>query len=140
MKKLFISLLLINLLSIYINADQYDEDGTYTVSVTYSKSPTYLIRIPESVDVSSDTSSFYLQIKGDIYAGQSVSAIFQQTANLYDEAGRYFTVTVVQEKSSWSYSELSDTYQPTRVSLAHTSINAGSWQGSLILTISLQGG
>ena len=81
----------------------------------------------------------YFYVKGDIYADQTLEVIFDTSAFI-SYNNRNIPVTVSQNKSSWTYSELSDSYVSSSVSISHQQLNAGTWFGYMNVAISLQGG
>ena len=139
MKRILFSLLIINLLSVTCYGQDCSNDGDYNITLTYANEPSYTVKIPTTVDVSQNNTIMYFYVKGDIYADQTLEVIFDTSAFI-SYNNRNIPVTVSQNKSSWTYSELSDSYVSSSVSISHQQLNAGTWFGYMNVAISLQGG
>ena len=139
MKRILFSLLIINLLSVTCYGQDCSNDGDYSIALTYANEPSYTVKIPTTVDVSQNNTIMYFYVKGDIYADQTLEVIFDTSAFI-SYNNRNIPVTVSQNKSSWTYSELSDSYVSSSVSISHQQLNAGTWFGYMNVAISLQGG
>ena len=138
MKKLLLSLLILNFLPFPISAQDYSEDGNYTINVSCSKTPVYTIRIPEKINISSDETCLTFYVKGDIYADQDLWVVFDPNTSLSD-SNRSIPVTVDQNKKSWSSSELDLNYTSSSLTIRHGRLKAGRWKGYLNVSIYLQG-
>ena len=137
MKKLFISLLLINILSFQINAETYT--GSTSISLTYDIEPTYSVKIPKTIDISSNTTHFQYYISGDIYADQSLQVLFDQETTIYS-SNSSCKVYISQDISQFAANQLTDTYVPYKCRIIHNKLESGKWFGSLNVVISLIGG
>lgn len=138
MKKLLCALLLINLFAIPAAAEDYDDEGNYTINLVCTKGPSYAIRMPKTINVANETSVLTFYVKGDLYGDQRLSIVFDKSTTL-SNSKTSVPVTISQDKSSWSYSELSDEYVSSSVIITHTALSAGNWNGRLGVNISLQG-
>lgn len=139
MKRIFISLLLLNIFYVTCLSEDHTSEGTYSVSLRCENAPSYMIRIPESVDVSNENTIMYFYVKGDIYADQTLNIVFDDTTSLSCN-GISIPVNVSQNKDTWSYNELSASYSGSSVSISHQRLSAGTWEGYIDVAISLQGG
>ena len=137
MKKLFISLLLINILSFQINAETYT--GSTSISLTYDIEPTYSVKIPKTIDISSNTTHFQYYISGDIYADQTLQVLFDKQTTIYN-ANSSYKVSISQSKTIFYANELTTAYKSYDASISHESLTPGKWFGTLNVVISLIGG
>ena len=138
MKKLFLSLLICNLLTVVINAQDYSEDGNYTINVSCVKAPVYTIAIPKKINISSDETCLTFYVKGDIYADQDLWVVFDSNTSISDSYSSV-NVAIVQNKRSWSSNELGPDYRYSELIIRHPRLKAGRWKGYLNVSISLQG-
>ena len=139
MKRLLLSLLLLNLLFVKCYADNYTTDGNYSIALSCDKAPTYIVKVPQILDVTNENTIMYFYVKGDIYGDQTLRVVFDTSITLTSN-NRIVPVTVSQGKSSWTCSELSDSYVSSSVFISHQQLNAGTWSGYMNVAISLQGG
>ena len=139
MKKILFSLLFINLFSVTCYAQDFSDNGEYSIALTCLNEPYYTIRIPSTVDVTEQNTTMQFYVKGDIYADQILEVVFD-SSTIITYNSRSIPVTVSQMKSSWTCSELSDSYVSSSVSISHQQLNAGTWFGYMNVAISLQGG
>ena len=139
MRRILFSLLFINLLCFHCYGEDYSDDGEYTITLSCINAPSYTIRIPETVDVSQENTIMYFYVKGDIYADQTLNVVFESPTALSNN-GRIIPVTVSQNKNSWSYNELYDSYTGYSILISHQQLSAGTWSGYMNVAISLQGG
>ena len=139
MKKLLYSLLLINLLFVKAYGDDFNSDGDYTINLNYIKAPSYTVKIPRIVNVTNENTTMNFYVKGDIYADQKLSVIFDSTTTL-SSGNKTIPVNIVQTKNSWLCLELTDSFQSSSIVISHNKLSAGTWSGQLNVSISLQGG
>jgi len=139
MKKLLYSLLLINLLFVKVYGDDFNSDGDYTINLNYIKAPSYTVKIPRIVNVTNENTTMNFYVKGDIYADQKLSVIFDSTTTL-SSGNKTIPVNIVQTKNSWLCLELTDSFQSSSIVISHNKLSAGTWSGQLNVSISLQGG
>lgn len=137
MKKLLLSLLLINIFAINVNAETYT--GNTSISLAYDKEPTYSVKIPKVVDVSSEVTNFNYYVSGDIYADQSLQVLFDQETTIYS-SNSSCKVYISQDISQFAANQLTDTYVPYKCRIIHNKLESGKWFGSLNVVISLIGG
>ena len=138
MKKLILSLLLLNMCIFRCYADEYSTDGDYTINLSCIKAPVYSLKIPKTIDVVNVDTVLSFSLKGDIYADQVLKVVFDETTTL--SCGQQsVTVYINQNKDTWTAQELSDTYQNSSITISHTELTAGVWSGRLNVLISLQG-
>lgn len=137
MKKIIISILLINLFTIPIQAETYS--GSYSIALDMAIEPTYSIKIPKTIDVSNNETSFQYLICGDIYADQILRIDFGRETKIYSE-NRYCSVYITPDKNEFSSNELENEYLPYNVVLRHSDLEAGNYMGKISLVISLIGG
>ena len=132
MKKLLLSILIISL----INFDTYGE--SYTIPLNYSVSPTYIVSVPKSIDVSNNETSFNFSVSGDIYYDYLLEVSFASNTTITN--GNYSSiVNVNQDKCLFNYDDLlNKTYG--NVYLSHDSLHSGTWSGELNLLITLKEG
>ena len=138
MKKIFLILFLSCLICFKVEAEDISEDGNYTISLHINNPPTYTVRLPQTIDVSSTSTVLTFYIRGDIYADQTLNVSFAKNVTLTDSINTV-PVYITQDKSSWSYSELSGLYSSSTVVITHSQLNAGVWTGRLDVSISLLG-
>ena len=139
MKRILLSLLIFNLLFINCHADEYSTDGDYSISLNCTNAPVYSVKVPYAVNVTNKNTTMNFYVKGDIYADQHLWVVFDSSSVLYSN-DRTVPVVIIQEKSSWSSSELNNAYVSSGVSISHTELSAGTWSGYMNVAISLQGG
>lgn len=132
MKKLFLSFLLANLLFIQLEAEE-----EYVINIVYDKAPTYLIKLPKKVDVTDNETKLNYYVKADIYANQKLNVIFQEHATISDNH-RTFDINVVQEKKTYTYEEISETYKKYSLTISHVTLPAGKFSGNLNVEINLE--
>jgi len=137
MKKIFLILMMLQLLMINICAEDYSEQGTYTIGLSVINPPTYSVKIPKSINVSDETTNMTFYVKGDIFADQKLNVIFDKSTTLSNGTSSV-PVTITQDKESWSYGELSDAYLSSAINITHRKLSAGIWNGHLTVRISLQ--
>ena len=97
--------------------------------------PTYKIMLPTKVDITDENTEFSYYVKGDIYANSKLVIEFKQ-ATIRD-ANREFEIEVVQDKSEYTFDELSNSYDEYKVYLSHNKLPAGCYEGDLDVIISL---
>ena len=137
MKKLLIYLLLISSFIKTAYAETYE--GNATISLSYSVSPSYTVKLPKKVNITNNTTCFKYSVSGDIYADQTLKILFDKQATIYCGNSNH-KVNVVQEKSEWSYSQLTNSLIEYEVTITHTDLASGNWHGNLNVVISLIGG
>lgn len=137
MKKIFLILLLAICTTKTIQADEYGNEGTYSISLSCTSLPSYSVKIPTSIDISNPNTTLTFYVKGDIYADQELSVVFDSTATI-SCANKNETAYISQDKSSWNYSQLTNTYNDSSISISHNDLSAGKWSGILNVVISLQ--
>lgn len=137
MKKLIIITLLLSLLTQNISAETYT--GSTSISLSYEDLPKYSVKIPKTIDVSKNQTSFNYYVSGDIYADQTLQVLFDDEVILYS-ANTTCKVYISQSKSIFEYSELSSDYITCSASISHDSLDSGKWTGQLNVVISLTGG
>ena len=138
MKKLLLSLLICNLMTFPIMAQDFAEDGDYTINVSCVKTPLYTIKIPEKINITSDETCLTFYVKGDIYADQDLWVVFDSNTSISDSYSSV-NVAIVQNKRSWSSNELGPDYSSSELIIRHPRLKAGRWKGYLNVSISLQG-
>lgn len=121
-----------------ITGETITETSSDSISLSYSIEPTYSVVLPSIVDVSNDTSQFSIRVSGDIYADAYLEVIFAETSKITNGRDNE-TVYVSQEKTHFTYSELSDSGVTSTITLTHGSLKAGTYSGQLNLTITLKG-
>lgn len=120
-----------------VNAQTYSND--FNISLSYDSQPSYSIKIPETIDVSNNTTTFYYYVSGDIYADQNLQVLFDSTTTIYS-LNNTCNVQITQNKSIYSQSELSDNYIECEAIITHQKLTSGNWTGELNVVISLIGG
>ena len=137
MKKLLITLLLINIFTLNINAETYEEN--YSISLSYNVEPTYSVKIPKKIDVSNNNTVFEYYVCGDIYADQILQVKFDEQTTI-SNSKQTINVYITQEKSNFVMSELSNNYNKYTALITHNDLSTGNWSGQLNVVISLIGG
>ncbi|MDO5332260.1 MAG: hypothetical protein Q4E99_06225 [Bacillota bacterium] len=137
MKKILITILIIGLITFNINAEEYV--GETDILLTYKIEPTYSIKIPKSLDISNNETTFNYYVLGDIYADQTLNILFDSKVEIKDKTNTY-EASISQNKTTWTQSELSNNYVSSAVSISHNKLKAGNYIGILNVAISLLGG
>lgn len=137
MKKLFISLVIINLFVFKVNADTYQSSSS--IFLSYNVEPTYSIMIPKKINVSSNDTYFNYYVSGDIYADYTLRVLFDDSA-LLSNGNSTCEVYLTQEKTDFTQNELTNSYVQYTALISHTPLGSGNWTGELNVTISLIGG
>lgn len=137
MKKLIIVTLLLSLLTQNISSETYT--GSTSISLSYENLPKYSVKIPKTIDVSKNQTSFNYYVSGDIFADQTLQVLFDDEVSLYS-ANTTCKIYISQSKSIFEYSELSSDYITCSASISHDSLYSGKWIGQLNVVISLTGG
>lgn len=139
MKKLLLSLLLLNLFILPIYGESFSSDGDYQISLSYIQQPTYSVLIPKEINCTSNSTILPYFVKGDIYADQNLIVRFdEQTFLTY--LNTQIPVYVTQSRDTYSYSELNDDYLNQEVLLTHNKLSPGSYSGKLSVAIYLEEG
>lgn len=139
MKKILITIIALCLSYSKIYADEYNQQGTYSIALSCTNSPSYSVKIPKSLDVSNNETVLNYFVKGDIYGDQILKVIFDSETTLTSHA-KQETISVVQNKNTWECDELSNSYNQYEITLSHNQLSAGQWNGTLNVVISLQEG
>lgn len=137
MKKLLFSLFLINLFVSSVNAQTYT--GNCSISLNAQVNPYYSIKIPKTIDVQNNETTFEYYICGDIYADQTLKVKFDDETILNNGVNSTITY-VTQEKTNYSQSELTNEYETYSITITHDKLSSGNWSGQLNVVISLIGG
>lgn len=137
MKKLLLSLLLINIFALEVSAETYT--GSASISLSYDIEPTYSVKVPKVVDVSNETTTFSYYVSGDIYADQTLQVLFDEQTTIYS-SNSSCKVYISQDKTEFPYNQLSTSYGQHTCIITHDKLDSGKWYGSLNLVISLIGG
>lgn len=120
-----------------VNAETYT--GNHSISLSYSYLPSYSVKIPKKINISNNTTYFNYYVSGDIYYDSSLQVIFDPQTNIYNNDSSK-KVYCSQEKTLWSYDELSNSYSQSSACLTHDNLETGIWHGELNVVISLVGG
>lgn len=129
--------LLINILLITnISAQDISSDSSISISLYHNEPSSFSILVPKVFDVSADDSILTYYVKGDIKANQNLTVIFSASdiSNTYEN----IPISVTQDKSSWTFSQLSENYTAYQIHITHTHLKAGRYSGNLCVDISLQ--
>ena len=137
MKKILLSLLLINILALNVNADTYT--GSTSISLSYDIEPTYSVKIPKVVNVSNNITTFSYYVSGDIYADQTLQVLFDKETTI-SNVNSSCKVYISQSKTDYAANELNDSYCQQQVQISHANLDSGKWFGKLNVVISLIGG
>lgn len=137
MKKILLSLLLINIFALNVNADTYT--GSTSISLSYDIEPTYSVKIPKVVNVSNNITTFSYYVNGDIYADQTLQVLFDKETTI-SNANSSCKVYISQSKTDYAANELNDSYCQQQVQISHANLDSGKWFGKLNVVISLIGG
>ena len=139
MKKILLSLLLINLFILPVYGETFSSDGNYEINLTYTQEPTYSVLIPKEINCTNTITSLPYYVKGDIYADQNLIVRFEKQTYL-TYLNTQIPVYVTQNKDTYSYSELDNNYLAQEVLLTHNLLSPGSYTGLLSVAIYLEGG
>lgn len=137
MKKILITILLLGFITLNINAEEYV--GETNISLSYKIEPTYSIKIPKTLDVSNNVTTFNYYVFGDIYADQILNIQFDSTVEIKNKTNTY-EASISQDKTMWAQNEINNTYVSSTVTINHDKLKAGSYVGILNVAISLLGG
>ena len=137
MKKILLSLLLQCLFFNQISAESYE--NVYSIPLIYDNNPSYSVKIPKSINVSSNNTYFMYYVRGDIYADECLNIKFDEETYICSNDAS-IKLDVNQDKSIWSYDELTSEYVSYMCNVVHEDLRPGSYLGSLNVVISLIGG
>lgn len=137
MKKLIISLLLINLFVNSVCAETYD--GSCSISLSYNYLPSYSVKIPKNLNITNNTTDFDYYVKGNIYFDSCLKVLFDEESTISSN-NKNMKIYITQNKTLWNYNELSNSYTKYSASISHDTLKAGTWHGELNVVISLTGG
>lgn len=137
MKKILISLLLINLFMVNINAETYEADLSIPLSMNVK--PSYCVKIPKTINISNNTTYFNYYVSGDIYADKYLQVLFDEQTTIYSKDSECI-VYVSQNKTIFSANELTSSYSQCMACISHNNLESGNWRGTLNVVISLIGG
>ena len=82
MKKILLTLLLLNLFLFPVYGDCFSSDGNYEINLTYTQEPTYSVLIPKEINCTNTITSLPYYVKGDIYADQNLIVRFEKQTYL----------------------------------------------------------
>jgi len=138
---LFVSLLLV-VLPANIFAEDQEVNTDTTVTLTAAKVSTYTVKLPRSFDVSNNSSSFDVFVKGDISSDKELTITCTQNHSMADVvtgSNRTVALTVAVSNGTFGYSELPAAYSNVKASItiSHDTIPAGSYSYNLPVAISL---
>lgn len=136
MKKYLYILLLFLTMFVSTNAEEYSNEGSYTISLTCEVAPSYCVKLPKSITVNENTTQLNFEVKGDLYNNQNLYVVFDSSTNL-TYGTKTEIVTIQQNKTCWTNSELSNEYISNHITLSHNTLSAGNWSGTLNVSISL---
>lgn len=137
MKKLLISLLLLNIFILDINAETYS--NSYSISLSYNVYPTYKIKLPKTIDISDEETNFEYFVCGDIYADQTLEVLFDSQTQI-SSFDKTCNVYISQSKTNFTCNELTNSYTKYIGTITHEELSSGTWNGQLNVVISLIGG
>lgn len=137
MKKLIISIFLINIFMTSVNAETYTGDSC--ISLSYDYLPSYSVKIPKKINISNNSTTFNYYVSGDIYFDSYLQVLFDKETTIYCN-DKSAIVNTNQDKTLWSHDELSSSYQKYSACISHDALNSGQWHGELNVVISLVGG
>ncbi|MBP5279424.1 MAG: hypothetical protein J6Z03_02990 [Erysipelotrichaceae bacterium] len=144
MKKftVLVILLLAIVLPVSVAAEDQEVSADTTVALIASRTSTYYALLPSTVDVLNNSVDFIVQVKGDITADKQLSISSGSTATLTDSLGRAnVTVNVSKVGGPFTYDQLPSDYNSTDIvtfTLTHATLAAGSYSGTLPITIGLE--
>lgn len=138
MKKIiFISLLFICLFPSKINAETYT--GSASISLSYDIAPSYSVKMPKTIDISNNSTTFFYYVSGDIYADQTLQVLFDNEAYI-SNANNSCKVLISQSKTNFASYEINNSYSQHYGIISHQTLDSGKWFGVLNVVISLIGG
>ncbi|MBO7698714.1 MAG: hypothetical protein J6S38_06765 [Erysipelotrichaceae bacterium] len=144
MKKftVLVILLLAIVMPVSVAAEDQEVSADTTVALIASRTSTYYALLPSTVDVLNNSVDFIVQVKGDITADKQLSISSGSTATLTDSLGRAnVTVNVSKVGGPFTYDQLPSDYNSTDIvtfTLTHATLAAGSYSGTLPITIGLE--
>lgn len=133
MKKVFVILLLISLISFNTYGETYN--GKTSIELSYTEEPTYSVKIPESLDITNNETYFDYYLSGDIYADQNLQILFDSQTNITNGIDSY-VVNITQDKNTYTHEDLSNECT-SRVTIIHDELHSGNYTGELNVSISL---
>lgn len=143
MKKFAIlAVLLMTMIMPYsLAAEDQEVSSDTTVALIASRTSTYYASLPTVVDVLNNSVDFIVKVKGDITADKQLNITSGSTATLADALGRSnVTVNVSHSGGPFTYDQLPADYNDSDVvtfTLTHATLGAGTYSGTLPITISL---
>lgn len=136
MKKLLLTILLINTFILNIDAESYN--ANYSISLSYNLAPTYSVKIPKTLDISNNNTSFNYYVCGDIYADSVLQVKFDEEVTITN-SNTSKKAYISQNKTNFKQNELTSDYAQYSASITHDNLSSGKWQGQLNVVISLIG-
>ena len=126
-----------------IASNAQTEDATGTVLLEASKVSSYTVKLPKTVNVSQDTTSFNIYAKGDV-DGSKMVVIAEADGDHYIKdnaklkADKKLTVTAgAGIKGADIKNDAYDETKGTTMTIVHNAIEAGTWAGELPIVIKL---
>lgn len=116
------------------------------IQLTATKASEYFIKLPKSLDVSDDETTFNIYARGDIDGAKEIvieeNKLNGQDNKIEDAAGlkdaKVLTVTCAGAIAANDLDKVSyDGAQGTSMTIKHSAIEAGTWAGKLHITIKL---
>ena len=143
MKKLIVLavMLLLSIVPNSIAAEDQEVSADTNVTLIATRTSTYYASLPTVVDVLNNSVDFIVKVKGDITADKQLNITSGETATLTDSLGRSnVTVNVSHSGGPFTYDELPSEYNNSDIvtfTLTHATLGAGTYSGTLPITISL---
>ena len=143
MKKLIVLavMLLLSIVPNSVAAEDQEVSADTNVALIATRTSTYYASLPTVVDVLNNSVDFIVKVKGDITADKQLNITSGETATLTDSLGRSnVTVNVSHSGGPFTYDELPSEYNNSDIvtfTLTHTTLGAGTYSGTLPITISL---
>jgi len=143
MKKLIVLavMLLLSIVPNSVAAEDQEVSADTNVTLIATRTSTYYASLPTVVDVLNNSVDFIVKVKGDITADKQLNITSGETATLTDSLGRSnVTVNVSHSGGPFTYDELPSEYNNSDIvtfTLTHATLGAGTYSGTLPITISL---
>lgn len=124
-----------------VAAEDQEVSADTSVALIATRTSTYYASLPTVVDVLNNSVDFIVKVKGDITADKQLNITSGETATLSDSLGRSsVTVNVSHSGGPFTYDELPAEYNNSDIvtfTLTHATLGAGTYSGTLPITISL---
>ena len=133
MKKILIIILILISYTHKVSGENYFE-----IPVTLLIEPTYSIKVPKRVDITSSSTLLSFYIKADIFLDQQLIIDFDDNVNIASSKD-IVSININPSTFLFNANDLNNNYDCKTINLTHGSLSSGNYLGLLNFTISLRG-